>query len=56
MHFRKLTVQNLKREATHEHESECTDHVLATEGRFRNAIGIEIIECIEIVESDHQGH
>ena len=47
-------VEPERREATHENGSKCTDYVLETEGMLRNVTGIEIIECSEIVESDHR--
>ena len=44
-----------EREATHQHGIKCIDCVLATDGMLRNVKGCELVECSEIVESDHRG-
>ena len=44
-----------KWESTYEHGSKCIDCVLTTEGILLKTKGIELIECSEIIESDHQG-
>ena len=48
-------VEEDKREATHQHGSECIDHVLATDRKLRNVKGRELVEYSEIVELDHRG-
>ena len=49
-------VEESDREATHQHGSRYVDCVLATDGTLRNVQGCELIECSEIVESDHRGN
>ena len=49
-------VEESDREATCQHDSRCIDYFLATDGTLRNVQGCELIECNEIVESDHRGN
>ena len=47
-------VQTENREATCQHGSKCIDYVLDAEGMLRKVTECELIECSEIVESDHK--
>ena len=49
-------VESDQREATCEHRSNYAYYVMATEGTLRNMTGTEMIECSEIIESDHRDY
>ena len=47
-----LEIEN--REATCQHVRKCIYYVLYIEGMLRKVTGIELVECSELVESDHR--
>ena len=44
------------RDGTFEYGTKCVDYVLVSEGMLNVVEGIELIECNEIVDSDHRGY
>ena len=54
--FREIhEVNDNDRDGTFECGKKCVDYVLVSEGMLNVVEGIELIECNEIVDSDHRG-
>ena len=49
-------VNDNDRDGTFEHDKKCVDFVLVSEGILNVVEGIELIECNEIVVSNHRVH